>query len=846
MKLEGTVLKYYKKEGDGQDLGNVDLMTAEFIRPFSDAEDCKIFEVADKEDRVFTFQASSHKEMLHWITTLNSVRNASTEKAQADEVARVEAETPERIRFFDNEGEAAFKEVMIEQVTEMYPDPATLEMTVRMHVQYATEVVGYMKDIIPEIQAEGSRPARYDILAVVMTVTNQVLGDRFASFLAPTSSGDTPRESEDGSSRQALSDVLDSASLGDLHMLINWISKYQTTLRGIRCPVQTATSSSTSQAKLSSTHTNPKQCEIFGFMKRVCQVYVYGGSTGAKGGAAEHLADHCEKVWKSVASNPEEMLQRHNNGTFFTEAPINMWVAINQHMSLAMSTNSPILHVMMAEKVVTSLIKIFDHIITYVTTLDTSQRPELREIELEYISGLANDTALHIEDVIELIENFTIAEIRDKIDEIFDPLTTTLFQCGQACLKRLAGLVMSDVQGLLDQVFEEEWMEGNQMRVATATISDYMRDIQQFLVPFWADKFVMTILEEVILSYTRTLLFRKDKKKSVTTTITTEDPNSNNNSGSAKKGLFSSFFQKTKQTIAQNITQTITTQVPSHVPVDAESLGRLAQDVNILNAFFSLKAEQEVATEFLQLINEVSLLLFVDVQGIIQHVALRVNEYPSAAAAIHEIAQRVMMLRYEDFAKSDRDYVAQQLASVLQAAPAQAMQHEQEGIVEGRLGLLFIEVIPKDKSALGNQKLSLAQRMKVMANIPMFGGAKHVNMQGADGRSQSCDDGDYGDNNNTNSNNNNPKTQLLLDDVLTVLTSQKEDLLEEDNAYAQEQAAREAEAALRKAKVLFYDGYLEKKSPAHNLWQVCSRGQHRLVHSKATLMMIMMMTCCRC
>lgn len=42
------------------------------------------------------------------------------------------------------------------------------------------------------------------------------------------------------------------------------------------------------------------------------------------------------------------------------------------------------------------------------------------------------------QEVIELIENFTISEIRDRIDEIFDPLTTALVNCGQACLKRLA------------------------------------------------------------------------------------------------------------------------------------------------------------------------------------------------------------------------------------------------------------------------------------------------------------------------------------------------------------------------------------------------------------------------
>jgi hypothetical protein len=98
----------------------------------------------------------------------------------------------------------------------------------------------------------------------------------------------------------------------------------------------------------------------------------------AQGGAAHHLYDHCMKVWDSVVNNPEEMIQKHSNGSFYTHAPIDMWEAINQHMSLATSTKSPVLHVMIAEKVVVSLQDVFNTIITYVQTLDTSNKPELR------------------------------------------------------------------------------------------------------------------------------------------------------------------------------------------------------------------------------------------------------------------------------------------------------------------------------------------------------------------------------------------------------------------------------------------------------------------------------------
>jgi hypothetical protein len=104
-----------------------------------------------------------------------------------------------------------------------------------------------------------------------------------------------------------------------------------------------------------------------------------------QGGAAAHLYDHCMKVWESVVNNPEEMIQKHSNGSFYTHAPIDMWEAINQHVSLATSTKSPVLHVMIAEKVVVSLQDLFNTIINYVQTLDTSNKPELRYAPLHFV-----------------------------------------------------------------------------------------------------------------------------------------------------------------------------------------------------------------------------------------------------------------------------------------------------------------------------------------------------------------------------------------------------------------------------------------------------------------------------
>lgn len=57
---------------------------------------------------------------------------------------------------------------------------------------------------------------------------------------------------------------------------------------------------------------------------------------------------------------------------------------------------------MIADKVVTSLTPLIDQITEYVTTTltqETADKPDLKEIQLEFVSGLANDTAMHIEEV---------------------------------------------------------------------------------------------------------------------------------------------------------------------------------------------------------------------------------------------------------------------------------------------------------------------------------------------------------------------------------------------------------------------------------------------------------------
>ena len=99
--------------------------------------------------------------------------------------------------------------------------------------------------------------------------------------------------------------------------------------------------------------------------------------------------------------------------------------------------------------------------------------------------------------------------VRDIVDGVFDGVTLALVQCGQACLKRLAKVVLVDVEAQMAEIFTPLWLdEGTQVHTAIATIDDYMKDVSCFLLPFWGPKFSVVLLEQMAVRYARAVMFR--------------------------------------------------------------------------------------------------------------------------------------------------------------------------------------------------------------------------------------------------------------------------------------------------------------------------------------------------
>ena len=88
--------------------------------------------------------------------------------------------------------------------------------------------------------------------------------------------------------------------------------------------------------------------------------------------------------------------------------PSDMWTALNQHLSLAQATESAVLQVMIADKISFALNRIIKMITDFVQGLKvtTTKDPELKEIELKLVAALANDCAMHIEEVCRCVNLF--------------------------------------------------------------------------------------------------------------------------------------------------------------------------------------------------------------------------------------------------------------------------------------------------------------------------------------------------------------------------------------------------------------------------------------------------------
>ena len=250
-----------------------------------------------------------------WIESIELVmKNCQAVQAAAIQTQLIN-DTPPRVRLFDEEGEDGFRYNISLDVADIYPDEPTFKL--RDHIERATEVAAYLADFVPELQKSGLRPARYDVLTATLEIVNEVLTTRLKPILDSSHTF-----------------IADAGSLGEIHKAILFLTAYQSQLGAIYCPP-------------ASPRAKPATfCELFERLPALCERYVNGDSD-RRGcvGAAELLVDSCHNILAGLLKAPADMVQRHRDGSFYTNAPTETWSTLNQHLELAALTRSPVLQV---------------------------------------------------------------------------------------------------------------------------------------------------------------------------------------------------------------------------------------------------------------------------------------------------------------------------------------------------------------------------------------------------------------------------------------------------------------------------------------------------------------------
>jgi len=947
--VEGKIVASYENPNK-KCLGCGDIREAEFVRSYDATPGCAIFELGF-HDRTFVFDAGTVPLKNEWLKAVDTVIAKGVDALRNLEKQKLELLIPEIVRDFDKNGVEKFQAHVKEEMVKLYP-PAWSEDTgggaeadLGHHVLGVKAILKWLDEKLPDVRKSATRPARYDIMAVLIDAVNRYLDMRLMIIIGEPDS-----------------DVLQNADTASVYAAIISITGYQHKLNKTYCPVhfRTSTSSGTRMStNIRYTTTNFRDdstlerdsrdsrlstlnedseyqgksvsegnrfdsegytpqlsrlrneddeeekgipiisaassgcsivvnaagipvykfhCEFFEKIPELCERYVEGSyELGSKShivlkpGTGRHLEDHCNKVWEKLLQTPTDFVHRHQDGTFYTETPTLIWQCLHQHLQLAVDAHSTLLHIRVADKISLALNKIIRVTASYVATMDTQNDNELREMELEFVCALINDNALHIEEVITLVESFENEDVRDKVNDSFDPVTEQLVKCGQTCLTRLVTIIMADMAEQLNSIYSEEnWLnlesgESGPVTIIAATVRDYMADFEEFLMPFWYKKFSSMIVEEVIIKYINSILKHSgsDEPENAVGDMLTF--------GRISKDVneLNQFLRKAMPDVVQALQEREASRHSQlenwEIKAKAEEAGeyKIGQkgtipqidDINEDNEYLLLT----------QLANELNFYLTSSYDKAASHAMNRISAFPSSAEAIRFFFLACCGLR-EDLDEDELEECEMFIQPAMRAAPAAATYNEKHAIAEGRLGALYdaLWAISEDTDTIrdsgfgmtdalgadGSLRQStlgkgtgntMTHQMKMMTNIPLQGLKESLraavqSVMQSEGHEEEVSEADRANKSQRSRLDaaNKSKTQVLrrgslsavavqnkkrVEQMMEILEDQEED--ECDMMAIEEQEDDEVQSMEIKLASLHFslEGNVEKRSPSSKMWQ---------------------------
>lgn len=203
---------------------------------------------------------------------------------------------------------------------------------------------------------------------------------------------------------------------------------------------------------------------------------------------------------------------------------------------------------------------------------------------------------------------------RNKVDSLFDALSDKLIMCGQACLRRLSTLVMEDMSENMQEIFTPAWLgdpppeeppsePSGQISVALATISDYLADLNEFLVPFWSSRLVDFLLEVLVTKYFKLVMKIRDSAPPPPPPEDSPKSSPGPSKAPSRRGLLSHMSSKMLNS-ARDLTKVVAEKVADTVSkglrASEASVVLIENDTAAIEDFFSDKTSN--AGEYIKLL----------------------------------------------------------------------------------------------------------------------------------------------------------------------------------------------------------------------------------------------------
>ena len=280
--------------------------------------------------------------------------------------------------------------------------------------------------------------------------------------------------------------VLFTLNMSDLRSLIGFMYSYHDLLRTINLEYE----DESFQLKVEN--------RIWPYLAAVIDAYV-DGEDGARR-QMQVAAQNCLKTQGELGANAVDV---SINGLLFTHTPADLWEMLNAHTAIAGlgEKNNERLQL----KVMIVIAGIVNASVK--STVEEALRHG-KDWGYQYVCAIVNDCSQHVESLDSIMDSVSSEPVRKRLQPIYDNLTLGIYDYAQKCTSILISLALSDLNEQVRNLFTEK----HDIMTIKLTIEDYSADFKRGLQDFYFIKLQALFLQHTITVYLSQLArFVEDK-----------------------------------------------------------------------------------------------------------------------------------------------------------------------------------------------------------------------------------------------------------------------------------------------------------------------------------------------